>query len=134
MGINKIGTPIDIAVSGLRAEAMKMNVIANNIANASTTRTASGQPYRRQEVVLSTGNGLNGVTIKKVMDDTKSDFSRVFEPGNPDAAEDGYVSMPNVQLPVELMNMVVANRSYQANAAVLKRYMEAADVTMELLR
>lgn len=135
MSVNGIPTPADIAVSGLRAEARRVAVIASNIANARTTRTDSGRPYRRRNVVLSTSmDGLNGVTIQQVVDDLSTDFKRVRLPGHPDADENGWVLMPNVELPVEMMNLVMASRAYQANVAVLKRYQEIVEVTMELLR
>ena len=133
MGVTRVAGPIDIAVSGLRAQSSRMAVIGNNIANAGTTHGANGQPYRRQQIVLSTGDGLEGVQIQRTAPDN-SEFPRVFEPNNPDAGKDGYVNMPNVQLPVEMMNMMQSNQAYQANAAVLKRYLEAMDVTTELLK
>ena len=133
MGVPVVGTPIDIAVSGLRAQATRMNVIGNNIANANTTRAADGKPYRRQEVMLATGAGLAGVKVDQIVNDN-SEFTRVYEPTNPQAGSDGYLLTPNVSLPVEMMNLVAANRAYQANAAVLKRYIEAAEITTELLK
>ncbi len=135
MSVKGVLTPADIAISGLRAEARRITVIASNIANAKTTRTDSGQPYRRQDLILSTDmDGLSGVTIEQVVDDMSTDFKKVHLPGHPDADEDGLVLMPNVELPVEMMNLVVASRAYQANAAVLKRYQEIVDMTIELLR
>jgi flagellar basal-body rod protein FlgC len=135
MGMEIQATPVDIAVSGLRAQAMRMSVIANNIANAQTTNTGSGQPYRRNEVTFSTDmEGLGGVEIEGVEQDNQTQFQRVLMVGHPDADEQGYVNMPNVELPVEMMNMVVATRAYQASAAVLKRYQDISDTTLELLR
>ena len=127
-------TPLNISVSGLRAEALRMKVISNNIANVNTSKTASGEPYRRQTVVLSTGGDLSGVSIESVGGDLSTDFKKAYEPGNPNADADGYVSMPNVDLPTEMMNMVFASRAYQANAAVLKRHQELSEATLELLR
>lgn len=133
MSITRVAAPIDIAVSGLRAQNARLSAIGNNIANADTTHGADGKPYRRQQVVLSTGAGQQGVRVQQTAVDN-SDFPRVYEPGNPDADKDGYVAMPNVQLPVEMMHMLQANQAYQANAAVLKRYLDAMDVTAELLK
>ncbi len=133
MNVIRTSTPVDIAVSGLKAESLRMNVIAENIANASTTRTPSGSPYRRQEVVLSTKDGVSGVAVNQVAPDL-SQYKRVYQPGHPDADKDGYVLMPNVELPVEMINMVTASRAYQANAAVMKRTQELNDVAMELLK
>ena len=137
MSVNGVSNPnpIDIAVSGLRAETSRMNVIAGNIANSNTTRTPSGEPYRRQEVILSTnGEGIGGVTVEEIAADMLTAFKRVHQPGHPDADENGYVMMPNVDLPVEMINMITASRAYQANAAVLKRYEEMVNVAIELLR
>ena len=135
MSVKAVSNPVDIAVSGLRAEATRMNVAADNIANSGTTRTASGGPYRRREVVLSTvGEDSGGVTVEHITTDMLTDFKRIHQPGHPDADENGYVLMPNVDLPVEIINLVAANRAYQANAAVLKRYQDMIDVAVELLR
>lgn len=132
MGAVRIAGALDIAVSGLRAQSTRLSVIGNNIANANTTHAADGKPYRRKDVRLQTGGGLEGVKVQSLLED-QSDFQRIYDPGNPDA-KDGYVESPNVQLPVEMMHMMRASQSYQANAAVLKRYLEAMDVTAELLK
>ncbi len=135
MSVSGVTNPIDIAISGLRVEAARMNVIAGNIANARTTRTSQGGPYRRQEVVLSTEDeDLSGPKIMSVMPDMSTGFKRVYQPGHPDADENDYVLMPNVDLPVEMVNLVTASRAYQANVAVLKRYQEMVNVAAELLR
>lgn len=134
MSVNGASNPIDIAVSGLRAESTRMNVIANNIANSGTSRTSSGGPYRRMEVVLSTDGPLGGVQVQQIAPDMLTPLKRVFMQGHQDADKDGYVLMPNVELPTEMMRLVAASRAYQANAAVLKRYQEMIEVTIELLR
>ena len=135
MSVGGVSNPVDIAVSALRAQSLRMNVIAGNIANVSTTRTDAGEPYRKKEVVLSTDSGrLSGVKIGGVEADMITEFKRLYQPGHPDADGDGYVRMPNVQLPVEMMQMVMASRAYQANAATLKRYQDMVDTTLELLR
>ncbi|MCX5684033.1 MAG: flagellar basal body rod protein FlgC [Planctomycetota bacterium] len=134
MSVENIRSPIDIAISGLKVQALRMDVIANNIANSNTTRTANGQPYRRQDVLLTTTGGLAGVTIGGLTQDTRGEFKRVLQPGHPDADTNGYVAMPNIDLPVEMMHMVAATRAYEANAAVLKRYQDGVDITLELLK
>jgi len=135
MSTDAINSTVDIAVSGLRAQATRMNVVASNIANANTSRTETGRPYRRQTLVLSSlAEELGGVEVLEVAPDLTSEFKRVFQPGHPDADADGYVMMPNVDLPVEMMQMVAASRAYQANAAILKRYQEMVNITIELLR
>ena len=131
MGVSGVATPIDIAISGLRLESTRMKVIAENIANARTSRTQTGEPYRRKHVVLETTRGR---TVPRIVADTSTAFKAVYDPGNPDADADGVVRMPNVDLPVELIDMVVASRAYQANAAILKRYQDMVTATLELLR
>lgn len=129
------GSPVDIAVSGLRAQSKKIGVISSNIANAFTTRGEGGQPYRRQEVLLRTSDELmGGVRIDRVAQDDASDFKRILMPGHPDADSQGYVAMPNVDVSSEMVQLTTASRAYQANAAVLKRYQEMVDLTVELLR
>ena len=134
MSVKGVSTPVDIAASGLRAESLRMKAIANNIANATSSRTPTGKPYRRQQVVLSSEGDLSGVGEPTVVADLSSDFKRLLLPGHPDADREGFVLMPNVNLPMEMMSLVTASRAYQANAAVLKRYQEMVDVTLELLR
>jgi flagellar basal-body rod protein FlgC len=134
MNTPRLYSPGQIAISGMRAEALRMRTIANNIANAHTTRTENGTPYRRMEVVLSTGGGLTGVKSSQVRPDTATPFIRVHHPGHPDADADGFVSMPNVQLPVEMMNLVTASRAYQAGAAMLKKHQEILEIAVELLK
>ena len=135
MAITRLGSPIDIAISGLRAESLKMKVISGNIANSRTSRTETGGPYRRKEVAMSaSAGGDGGVQIAGVVDDTTTDFKDVYMPGHPDADKSGMVKMPNVDLPNEMMSMVGASRAYQANAAILKRYQDMVNATLELLR
>ncbi len=135
MAVNNVQGPIDIAVSGLRAQAARMRVIAGNVANASTSRTESGQPYRRRQVILATDDkALAGVRVGGVVPDVVHPFKGVYMPGHPDADETGFVQMPNVDVPVEMMDMIVASRAYQANAAMLKRYQDMVSAALELLR
>ncbi len=134
MEVNMGFGPIDIAVSGLRAGSKRMEVISSNVANARSTDNGNGEPYRRLEAVFKTdGDGLGGVILDEVAADM-SDFQMVLKPGHPDADEQGYVTMPNVQLPVEMIDLNRATRAYQANVAVLKRYQQMVESTLELLR
>jgi flagellar basal-body rod protein FlgC len=134
MEVNTNFSPIDIAISGLRAQSKNMEVISSNVANAQSTDNGNGQPYRRLEAVLKANNdGIGGVSLEEIVGD-KSEFPKIFKPGNPNADGQGYVSMPNVQVPVEMMNLTVASRAYQANTAILKRYQEMVETTLELLR
>jgi flagellar basal-body rod protein FlgC len=125
--------PIDIAISGLRAQGKQMKVISSNIANARTSDAGNGEPYRRLEAEFKTDGDLGGVEVDKIVADM-SDFLKVLDPGNPLADEDGYVQMPNVSLPVEMINMNIATRMYQAIVAVLRRYQQIVETTLELLK
>ena len=125
--------PIDIAISGIRAQSKQMEIISSNVANSRTTDAGNGEPYRRLEAVFKAEDEIGGVKLDDIISDT-SDFLRVLDPGNPMADEDGYVSMPNINLPVEMMNLTIASRMYQANTAVLKRYQQMVETTLELLR
>ncbi len=118
-----------ISASGLRAGRTRMDVIAQNIANVETTRSPGGGPYRRRTVVLATQQpggstfagaaACAGVRVAAVADDN-SPLVRVHNPGHPDADVDGYVLMPNVDLPTEMADMILAARAYEANAAALR--------------
>ena len=135
----------NISASGMAAERMRMEVVAHNIANASSTRTAEGGPYRRKDLVfaavlgesrrsLSTGDTtrLGGVEVVDMVDDM-SDPIPVYEPGHPDADANGMVRYPNVRLPVEMTNLITASRAYEANVRValtLKQMMEQSLVLM----
>lgn len=126
---------IDIAVSGLSAQDKNISLISSNVANAQTTDNGSGQPYRRIEAMFKTDgdDGIGGVILNDIAED-QSPFQTVLKPGHPSADKNGYVSMPNVNLPIEMMNLAMATRSYQANAAVLKRYQSMVETTLELLK
>lgn len=135
MPVKSIRSPIDITMSALRAQSMRMNVYSNNLANASTAKTDTGGPYRRKEVILSSVmDALNGVKIDRIAEDFTTEFQRIHQPGHPQADSDGYVMMPNISIPMEMMNLTSASRAYQANAAVLKRYQDMVDATLQLLR
>ncbi|MCT8976113.1 flagellar basal body rod protein FlgC [Clostridium sp. CX1] len=116
-----------ISASGLSAERLRMDTIASNIANVNTTRGADGQPYRRKVAVFQenlnkelnkeTGqyeNKFMGVKAVGIEEDN-SPLRRVYDPSNPDADEEGYVSMPNVNILNEMADMIVATRAYEAN-------------------
>ena len=134
MEVNTGFDPIDIAISGLRAQSKKMEVISSNVANAQTTDNGNGQPYRRLEAILKTdGDSIGGVSLDEITMDM-SNFPKILKPGHPDADEQGYVTMPNVKLPVEMINLNTVARAYKANTAVLKRYQEMVETTLELLR
>jgi len=137
MRVTNITSPLDIAVSGLKAQNKSIEVISSNVANSRTLDAGNGQPYRRVEAILQAenpnGDGIGGVKLNELLPD-KSNFEKMLDPGNPKADAQGYVSMPNIDIPTEMMNLNLASRAYQANAAVLKRYQMMVDVSLELLR
>ena len=115
-----------ITDSALTAERMQMDVIANNVANANTTHTAEGGPYKAEEVYLTPANvesntvgGLAnaGVQVAAVIQDNRPP-RLVYDPSNPDANRQGYVAYPNVDPVTETTNMMAAQRAYQANITV----------------
>ncbi len=121
----------DISATGMTAQRYRTDIIAENIANINTTSTESGGPYRRKIVTFQEKtvtpfneyyNSLraravgNGVKVSKVTEDYTTDFIMEYDPANPDADENGYVSYPNVNTVTEMTNLIDATRSYEANA------------------
>ncbi|MFO0966546.1 MAG: flagellar basal body rod protein FlgC [Gemmataceae bacterium] len=143
MGLDRIFGVTNICSSGLSAERARMEVVAQNIANAHTTRTPQGGPYRRQQIVFSAlleqqrGRGrtpaMGGVQVVNVIDDP-SELPRIHQPGHPDADADGFVTMPNVQIPMEMVDLMTANRAYEANLKVLQAFKQQAEQTLSILR
>ncbi len=122
---------MNVSASGMTAQRLRMDTISQNIANVNTTRGKDGNPYRRKTVVFEEINkGSNfkgmlndylndystngGVKVSKVVEDS-APFIRTYDPTHPDADEEGYVSMPNVNTIEEMTNLISANRSYEAN-------------------
>lgn len=134
MAVDRLFGPVDISVSGMRTHDRLMEVISSNIANARTIDSGQGQPYRRLQAILRSENeGVSGVMIDDIIPDMSA-LQRIYDPGNPQADATGHIMMPNVQVPIEMMNLTVASRAYQANAAILKRYQRMVETTLELLR
>jgi flagellar basal-body rod protein FlgC len=130
---NMFGT-IDIAVSGLKAYNRQMQIVGSNMANIQTTDAGNGKPYQRLIARFeAVEEGEGGVKIKDIVKDT-SEFQRILKPGHPDADANGYVAMPNVDWPTEMINLNSASRAYQANAAILKRYQNMIESSLELLK
>jgi flagellar basal-body rod protein FlgC len=135
----------DISASGLSAERQRMEIVANNIANAHSTRTPQGGPFRRQNVVFSaaydeaaagsrrSAQDLRGVRVVSVEAD-QSQLPRVYQPGHPDADADGYVTMPNVKLPNEMVDLITASRAYEANLRALSTFKSMVEQALTLLR
>ena len=129
---------MQISAFGLRAQAARMRIISENIANAdSTAREAGGDPYRRQipvfEAELDRATGLNRVRMTDVAYD-RSDFTLEYDPGHPAADEAGYVKTSNVETLVEMMDMREAMRSYEANLNMIENARRMQERALDLLR
>jgi flagellar basal-body rod protein FlgC len=132
-----------ISGTGMSAERFRMEVIANNIANAQSTRGPNGEPFRRQDVVFAEVLGgtradgtpeLKGVSAVDLVDDP-TPFDLVYMPGHPDADKDtGMVKMPNVKLPVEMVNLLTATRAYEANLKAAQAFRTMNEQALVLLR
>ncbi len=145
MGFDDVLAATNISASGMAAERLRMEVVANNIANAASTRTPAGGPYRRQDLVFAAVLGdsrragpggaprLGGVEVVDTVEDP-SDPIPVFEPGHPDADAKGMVQYPNVRLPVEMTNLVTASRAYEANVRVAQTLKQMTEQSLVLMR
>jgi flagellar basal-body rod protein FlgC len=147
----RVFSSFEISGSGLTAQRLRMDAIANNIANVNTTRTAEGGPYRRQRVVfeprreeaqflLPLSGELRtrkqsgaGVRVVGVSADP-APAKMVYDPGHPDADSRGYVAMPNIQLVNEMVDMISATRAYEANIAALNSAKSMANKALEIGR
>lgn len=112
----------DVAGSAMQAQSQRLNVVASNLANADSTTSANGQPYKAKQVVFAAtpvgDGGSTGVNVASVVEDN-SPMRQVFDPKNPLADEKGFVTMPNVNVVEEMVNMISASRSYQTNAEMM---------------
>jgi flagellar basal-body rod protein FlgC len=111
-----------VAGSAMSAQSQRMNVTASNLANAESVAGPDGKPYRAKQVVFEVAasgqQDIGGVKVARVVEDA-SPLKMVFDPKNPHANAEGYVSMPNVNVVEEMTNMISASRNYQANVEVL---------------
>lgn len=140
-----------VSASGLAAERLRMDVIAQNLANANSTRGPDGQPYRRHEVVFrsrdvggTTGPGaagdsggrsepLNGVEPVAIVEDPSA-LRAVYDPQHPDADENGYVQFPNVNPVTEMVDMMTATRAYEANVTAMNAAKNMALKALDIIR
>lgn len=129
---------IDVTSGALAAQKMRLDIVAQNIANAQTTRTAEGGPYRRQIVSFETelvkrtgGASLTTVRVGGITND-KTPGQQVYNPQHPDAGADGLVTMPNVNLAYEMVDLITASRAYEANLSVVKNSRNLAMKTLEI--
>lgn len=139
-----LGNAISASASALNAQRARMEIAVSNLANAESTRGADGQPYRRRDVVLSSAPvggfdmalnraGAVGVEVSQIVEDTEP-FKRRFEPAHPDADEAGFVSVPNVDVPEEMVDMLGAARAYQANLTAINVIRDTVQKSLELGR
>lgn len=149
MSFGNLFSVTGISGSALAAERLRMETAANNIANAHTTRSIGGGAYRRQQVVFSTALGeslgssgpggttripeMGGVQVLGVVPD-ETPLPKVHNPGHPDADADGFVEMPNISIPIEMIDMMTASRSYEANLKSLQTFRQMAEQSLMLMR
>lgn len=150
---------LEIAASGLSAERLRMDVISNNIANANTTRTPAGGPYRRQLVVMGARSSFaqslaeaqaqgspvaagptdvydtvgRGVRVMQVLPDQRP-FKVKYDPTHPDADENGYVQLPNVETVTEMVDLISASRAYEANVTALNAFKQMVTTALQIGR
>jgi len=141
---------LEISASALTAQRLRMDVTAENLANAQTTKGADGQPYRRKEVVLqeiqqggfgaqltaAMGVGsarAGGVEVAGIVQDQTAG-KMVYDPSNPDANAQGYVQMPNVDTVTEMTDLIDASRAYEANVTAMSASKQMFSKTLDLLR
>lgn len=110
--------PLGVSGAGMGAMSRALDVIAENIANAETTRTPDGGPYKRKVVVFQR-SGVGGVEAAQVVEDTRPG-SEDYEPGHPDADANGFVKRPNVDIQTEITDLMIARRVHEANATVFQ--------------
>ena len=142
----------NINASGLTAQRYRMDIISQNVANANTTRTADGTPYRRKTVVFEEKGGQatfshvlgqaaysqgytgKGVKVTGVYEDYETEMNMVYDPSHPDADENGYVTYPNVNIITEMTNLIDASRAYEANATAFNASKSMAVQGLEIGR
>lgn len=141
-----IFTTFDIAASGLKAQRTRLNTISSNIANAETTSTPEGGPYKKKSVIFQTepvsfqqhldnslGSHAEGVKVASIIEDQEPP-QKIYNPSHPDADKDGYVAMPNISVMKEMVDLMSATRSYEANTTIIKSAKRMALKALEIGR
>jgi flagellar basal-body rod protein FlgC len=139
-----LNAALNASATALSAERARVEVAVSNLANSESTRGANGQPYRRRDVVLASspedtfatalGQASSvGVRVAAVVEDTEP-FKRRYDPSHPDADAEGFVAMPNVDVPNEMVDMLSATRAYQANLSAIGMIRELIQKAIELGR
>ncbi len=142
--MSSLSAAIAASASALNVERTRIEVAVSNIANAESTRGPNGEPYRRRDVMLAPDEistfdqtlghaSATGVKVTQVVED-QSAFRKRYEPSHPDADKDGFVSLPNVDAPQEMVDMLGAARGYQANLAAISMIKELVAKALELGR
>jgi len=138
--MSTLNAALNASASALNAERTRIEVAVSNLANAESTRAADGKPYRPRDVVLATDNsfeqalgeaGAVGVKVAAIVED-RAPFQRRFDPSHPDADAEGFVAMPNVSTPEEMVNMMSASRAYQANLTAIGLIRELVQKALDL--
>lgn len=136
-------TSLKISAMGLKTQRRRMDIIASNLAHIETTRTVTGGPYRRKIVVIGTKPiesfdqvleaQVQGPQIEAVVED-QSPFRKTYNPSHPDANKDGYLLKPNIDLIVEMTNMMMARKTYEANISAMKTTRQMILKALEILK
>lgn len=138
--MSSINAAISASASALNAERTRMEVAVSNLANAESTRGPDGQPYRRRDVVLTTATETfadalgqaSAAGVKAGIVEDQAPFRRRFDPSHPDADKEGFVALPNVDTPEEMVNMLSASRGYQANLTAIGLLRDMIQKSLEL--
>jgi flagellar basal-body rod protein FlgC len=139
---------LSVSASGMSAQRTRAELLAENLANAETTRTPEGGPYRRKDAVFTSspqtspfsaifqtemGSGVNGVEVADVVQDTREGIKR-YMPGHPDADKDGYVEFPRVNPAEDMVDLLSASRGYQANVAAMSAIKDMIAQSINLMK
>lgn len=127
------------SVAGMKAQSERMKVVAQNIANSSSTGTTPGaEPYRRKLIIFNNKTdkktGYNVVQVQQIKDDRRTPLGAKFDPSHPAANKDGYVLLPNVEISLENVDIKEAQRSYEANLGAVETTKRMTNSTIDLLR
>lgn len=139
---------MSVSASGMQAQRLRAQTIVENLANSETTRTPDGGPYKRKDVVLQTGDvdspfsavfqsslesGSSGVSVSEILEDSRPGELR-YQPGHPDANEKGYVAYPHVSASEEMVDLMNASRSFQANTSAISAVKDMVSKSIDLLK
>lgn len=135
--------PLAISASALSAQRTRLNVIAENLANADTTRTPEGGPYRRRQVIFEAQDPIfddllgaeigRGVQVAAIVE-SPIPLRRVYQPGHPDADQEGYIQLPNIKPVIEMIDLIAATRAYEANVTAIQALKSMLNKALDLGR